>query len=47
MMKFSWTIAEDTDTAEWYNICLDPLNNVEKFYRGKETADIIQSKVLQ
>ncbi|KAH9805470.1 transmembrane protein [Citrus sinensis] len=47
MTKFSWTIAEDTDTAEWYNICLDPLNNVEKFYRGKETADIIQSKVLQ
>ncbi|KAH9653520.1 transmembrane protein [Citrus sinensis] len=33
--------------AEWYNICLDALNNVEKFYRGKETADIIQSKVLQ
>lgn len=47
MTKFSWTIAEDTDTAEWYNICQDALNNIEKFYQGKETADIIQSKVLQ
>ncbi|KAH9653522.1 transmembrane protein [Citrus sinensis] len=53
----SWTIGVDfcckfmpspiPSLAEWYNICLDALNNVEKFYRGKETADIIQSKVLQ
>ncbi|KAJ4709132.1 Transmembrane protein [Melia azedarach] len=47
MTKFSWTIAEDTDTVEWYNICLDALNNVEKLYQGKGTADLIQSKVLQ
>ncbi|XP_031253326.1 uncharacterized protein LOC116111268 isoform X2 [Pistacia vera] len=47
MTKFTWTIAEDTDTVEWYNICLEALNNVEKFYQGKDTADIIQSKVLQ
>lgn len=33
--------------VEWYNICLDALNNVEKLYQGKDTADIIQSKVLQ
>ncbi|XP_044471632.1 uncharacterized protein LOC123200512 isoform X2 [Mangifera indica] len=47
MTKFAWTIADDTDTAEWYNLCLDALNNVEKLYQGKDTADIIQSKVLQ
>ncbi|KAH7572476.1 hypothetical protein JRO89_XS04G0262200 [Xanthoceras sorbifolium] len=47
MTKFAWTLAEDTDTVEWYNICLDALNNVEKLYQGKDTANVIQSKVLQ
>lgn len=32
---------------EWYNICQDALNNVERLYQGKDTADIVQSKVLQ
>lgn len=47
MSKFSWTIMEETDTIEWYNRCLDALNNVEKLYQGKDTAHIIQSKLLQ
>lgn len=47
MTKFSWTITEDTDTIEWYNRCLDVLNKIETLYQGKDTADIIQSKVLQ
>ncbi|KAL0337182.1 UNVERIFIED_CONTAM: hypothetical protein Scaly_1993300 [Sesamum calycinum] len=47
MAKFSWTVTEETDTIEWYNKCLDALNNVERLYQGKDTADIIQSKVLQ
>lgn len=47
MAKFAWTVTEDTDTAEWYNVCLDALNNVEKLNQGKETAHIIQTKVLQ
>ncbi|KAK9283696.1 hypothetical protein L1049_011946 [Liquidambar formosana] len=47
MAKFSWTITEDTDTVEWYNTCLDTLNNVEKLYQGKDTAEIIQRKVMQ
>ncbi|KAL0333638.1 UNVERIFIED_CONTAM: hypothetical protein Sangu_1520000 [Sesamum angustifolium] len=47
MAKFSWTVTEETDTIEWYNKCLDTLNNVERLYQGKDTADIIQSKVLQ
>ncbi|XAR50712.1 hypothetical protein NMG60_11005111 [Bertholletia excelsa] len=47
MAKFSWTITEDSDTIEWYNICQDVLNNVERLYQGKETADVIQSKVVQ
>ncbi|XP_058213202.1 uncharacterized protein LOC131325133 isoform X2 [Rhododendron vialii] len=47
MEKFAWTITEDTDTIEWYNICQDALNNVERLYQGKDTADIVQSKVLQ
>ncbi|KAG8373893.1 hypothetical protein BUALT_Bualt11G0072600 [Buddleja alternifolia] len=47
MAKFSWTITEETDTIEWYNRCLDALNNVESLYQGKDTADVIQSKVLQ
>ncbi|XP_042990344.1 uncharacterized protein LOC122317360 isoform X5 [Carya illinoinensis] len=33
--------------GEWYNTCLDALTNVERLYQGKNTADIIQSKVLQ
>ncbi|GFP82154.1 hypothetical protein PHJA_000358700 [Phtheirospermum japonicum] len=47
MAKFSWTITEEADTIEWHNRCQDVLNNVEKLYQGKDTADIIQSKVLQ
>ncbi|XP_027175735.1 uncharacterized protein LOC113775172 [Coffea eugenioides] len=47
MAKFSWTITEDTDTVEWYNHCLDALNNIERQYQGKDAADIIQSKILQ
>ncbi|GLU10466.1 hypothetical protein SLE2022_272660 [Rubroshorea leprosula] len=47
MAKFAWTTTEDTDTVEWYNVCLDALNNVEKLNQGKEIAQIIQTKVLQ
>ncbi|XP_048330508.2 uncharacterized protein LOC107417673 isoform X1 [Ziziphus jujuba] len=47
MAKFAWTVTEETDTVEWYNICIDALNNVGKLYEGKDTAQIIQSKVLQ
>ncbi|KAH7848402.1 hypothetical protein Vadar_002330 [Vaccinium darrowii] len=47
MEKFAWTVTEDTDTIEWYNICQDALNNVERLYQGKDTANIVQSKVLQ
>lgn len=47
MAKFSWTVTEEADTIEWYNRCIDVLNNVERLYQGKDTADIIQSKVLQ
>ena len=32
---------------EWYNLCLDALNNAEKLYKGKDTSDIIQNKVIQ
>ncbi|KAK4432752.1 putative serine/threonine-protein kinase PBL26 [Sesamum alatum] len=35
------------EVIEWYNKCLDALNNVERLYQGKDAADIIQSKVLQ
>ncbi|KAF6157087.1 hypothetical protein GIB67_041548 [Kingdonia uniflora] len=37
----------DTNIVEWSNICLDALNNVEKLYQGKETADILYSKIMQ
>ncbi|GLT28617.1 hypothetical protein SLA2020_035370 [Shorea laevis] len=47
MAKFAWTTTEDTDTVEWYNVCLDALNNVEKLNQEKEIAQIIQTKVLQ
>ncbi|XWS28191.1 hypothetical protein CRYUN_Cryun25bG0044400 [Craigia yunnanensis] len=47
MAKFAWTVTEETDTVEWYNICLDALMNIEKSYQGKNTAEIIQNKVLQ
>ncbi|KVH87405.1 hypothetical protein Ccrd_025364 [Cynara cardunculus var. scolymus] len=59
MAKFSWTITEETDTVssqiepskikniEWYNSCLNALNNVERIYQEKDVADIIQSKVIQ
>ncbi|KAG5564784.1 hypothetical protein RHGRI_000854 [Rhododendron griersonianum] len=38
---------DDNPLIEWYNICQDALNNVERLYQGKDTADIVQSKVLQ
>ncbi|KAF7813943.1 uncharacterized protein G2W53_034919 [Senna tora] len=47
MMKFSWTRTEDTDIVEWYNIWLDTLDNFGRFYQGKDTADVIQTKALQ
>ncbi|KAF6161291.1 hypothetical protein GIB67_009178 [Kingdonia uniflora] len=47
MTKFTWTLFEDTETVEWSNICLDALNNVGKLYQGKETADILHSKIVQ
>ncbi|KAL4590094.1 hypothetical protein LXL04_003013 [Taraxacum kok-saghyz] len=47
MAKFSWTITEETDTIEWYNSCLNALNNIERQYQEKDVADIIQSKVIQ
>ncbi|KAL6508489.1 hypothetical protein OROHE_021622 [Orobanche hederae] len=47
MAKFSWTVTEETDTIEWCNRCQDALNNVERLYQGKDTADVIQHKVLQ
>ncbi|KAJ6913092.1 hypothetical protein NC651_015552 [Populus alba x Populus x berolinensis] len=47
MTAFTWTITEETHTVEWYNICLDALNNAEKLYQGKDTSDIIQNKVVQ
>ncbi|EPS63606.1 hypothetical protein M569_11178, partial [Genlisea aurea] len=47
MAKFSWTITEEADTIEWYNSWLDALKNIEKLYQGKDTTDIVQTKVLQ
>ncbi|CAH8358765.1 unnamed protein product [Eruca vesicaria subsp. sativa] len=47
MLKFSWTNAEETDTAEWYNACQDALNKLEQLSHGKDAAELIQSKVLQ
>ncbi|XP_068642773.1 uncharacterized protein [Aristolochia californica] len=47
MTKFAWTIAEDNDTVEWSNICLDVLNADDKLYQGKDLADIIYEKAKQ
>lgn len=47
MTKFSWTVTEDTDTAEWYSRCVDVLNNVEKVSQGKDMAEVVQNKVMQ
>ncbi|XP_047971385.1 uncharacterized protein LOC125214411 [Salvia hispanica] len=47
MAKFSWTVMEETDTIDWYNRCLDTLNNAEMLHQGKDTAHVIQSKVMQ
>ncbi|KAL9263611.1 hypothetical protein AKJ16_DCAP08394 [Drosera capensis] len=33
--------------VEWSNICLEALDNIKKLYEGKDTAEIIQMKVLQ
>ncbi|KAG9450142.1 hypothetical protein H6P81_010107 [Aristolochia fimbriata] len=47
MAKFAWTAADDIDTVEWSNICLDVLNAEEKLYQGKDVADIIYEKAKQ
>nr|XP_016445180.1 PREDICTED: uncharacterized protein LOC107770391 [Nicotiana tabacum] len=47
MAKFSWTVTEDTDTVEWYNRCLDVLNNVDRLSQGKDMAEVVQNKVMQ
>ncbi|KAF9616779.1 hypothetical protein IFM89_032332 [Coptis chinensis] len=47
MTKFAMTTTEDINTVEWSNSCIDALNNFEKLYQGKDTADIIHSKVVQ
>ncbi|KAF4353914.1 hypothetical protein G4B88_009392 [Cannabis sativa] len=46
-VEFSLRIAEDSETVEWYNMCLEALNNIDKLSHGKDTASIIQNKVLQ
>ncbi|XP_048494940.1 uncharacterized protein LOC104886808 isoform X2 [Beta vulgaris subsp. vulgaris] len=47
MAKFAWTTTEETDTVEWSNRCSEALDSIENFYKGKDTDNIIQSKVLQ
>ncbi|KAF5787671.1 hypothetical protein HanRHA438_Chr10g0468481 [Helianthus annuus] len=47
MAKFSWTITEETEMIEWYDSCLNALNNVERLSEKKDVADIIQAKVVQ
>ncbi|KAI4380228.1 hypothetical protein MLD38_006443 [Melastoma candidum] len=45
MEKFAWTVTQDADTVEWINICQDTLDHFEKLYKGKDIADVIESKV--
>lgn len=45
MTKFAWTTAEEIDTVEWSNDCLDFLNGVEQSYQGNDTSEIIYRKV--
>ncbi|KAK1324153.1 hypothetical protein QJS10_CPA02g01296 [Acorus calamus] len=33
--------------AEWSNMCLGYLNNIENFYKGKDNAEIIYNKAVQ
>lgn len=33
--------------VEWYNVWLEALDKVGKFYQGKDTADAVEAKVLQ
>lgn len=47
MAKFAWTKTEDSETVEWYNICLEALDKVQKFYHGKDSTDIVENRVLQ
>ncbi|KAL5974242.1 hypothetical protein ACLOJK_030906 [Asimina triloba] len=47
MTKFAWTMAEDIDTVEWSNMCLNALSVVEQLYHGNDTAEIISSKAKQ
>lgn len=32
---------------DWYDNCLNALNDVERLYQNKDVADIIQAKVVQ
>ncbi|KAK1299986.1 hypothetical protein QJS10_CPA05g02186 [Acorus calamus] len=47
MSKFTWTTAKEDDIAEWSNMCLGYLNNIENFYKGKDNAEIIYNKAVQ
>ncbi|KAI3775268.1 hypothetical protein L1987_49839 [Smallanthus sonchifolius] len=47
MAKFSWTITEETDMIDWYDSCLNALNDVERLYQNKDVANIVQAKVVQ
>ncbi|CAO2817853.1 unnamed protein product [Amaranthus hypochondriacus] len=47
MAKFAWTTTEGTDSVEWSNRWSNALDKIEKLYQGKDTAYIIQMKVLQ
>ncbi|KAL8153516.1 hypothetical protein V2J09_011276 [Rumex salicifolius] len=47
MVKFAWTITEETDTVEWSSACLGALSSIEKLNNEKDTADVIYNKVQQ
>lgn len=47
MVKFAWTITEETDTVEWSTACLSALSSIEKLNNEKDTADMIYNKVQQ
>ncbi|KAJ8451269.1 hypothetical protein Cgig2_014041 [Carnegiea gigantea] len=46
-VKFAWTATQEIDTVEFSIKCLEAIHNIEKFYEGKDTGFIIQSKVSQ
>ncbi|KMZ70457.1 hypothetical protein ZOSMA_19G00390 [Zostera marina] len=45
--KYSWTVAEESHTEEWYNACLDALNEVKNLYLGKDNDELIVNRVSQ